>query len=145
MAEGNGILRLGKTNKRLDAAAIQQGVRKECPFRPEFYVLILPGANYNPRYRKALQNAAIRANGDESAAREDFLSRYEDPAFVVDALVAGMDGIFDSEGEPVPYTPELGLEVLSAPDNADVLQWVVNEAHSYGQFYAKAVEAEAGN
>lgn len=137
-------IRLGTSNKRLDALAIKQGVTKECPFRPGFTVTFLPAASYNPRFRKAIQNGP-RTNGDAETAAEEFLNRYDDPQFVVDALVSDMGGIYNGQGEPVTYTPELGLAILADPSNADVKEWVVNEAHHYGHFYSEGVEQDAGN
>ena len=142
MENGEADLRLGSSNRRLDATAIQQGVRKECPFRPGLFVMVLPAASYNPRYRKALQNARAKLDAGEQT---EFLSKYDSPEFVTEAFVADMDGLYDREGKPVPYTPERGLKILSAAQNADVLEWIANDAHAYGQFYTEAVEADAGN
>lgn len=139
-------MRLGNSAKRLDATAIQQGVVKECPYRDGLTVRVLPAAGFNPRFRKAIQNQAVQALSDSAeSAREAFINRYEDPAFVAKALVADMDPIYDDDGERLDYTPEIGEEVLSDPGNADVLQWIVNEALTYGQFYTDTVEAEAKN
>jgi hypothetical protein len=131
-------LRLGTSPRRLDLAAVSQGVRKECPFREGLFVMILPAATYNPRYRKAVQNARAKDDGD-------FTDRYEDAEFVVDALVADMDGLYNAAGERVPYTRERGLKILSSPNHADVRVWITNEAHQYGEFYTEQVEKDAGN
>lgn len=142
MAEETEVLRLGSTARRLDPAAIAQGVRKECPFRPGLFVLVLPAASYNPRFRKAIQaQRAAAADGTPPS----FESRYDDPQFVAEALVADVEGIYREDGTPVEYTPELGLRILEDPGNADVREWIVTEAHSYGDYYAKQVEADAGN
>lgn len=138
-------LRLGTSNRRLDEAAISQGVDKECPFRPGLVVTILPGASYNPRFRKAIQNAALKSNGDAESAKEKFLSRYDDPEFVVEALVSDMKGLYNENGNEVKYTTERGLAIFSDPANADVKEWVVTQAHQYGQFYTESVEEDAGN
>lgn len=138
-------LQLGSSARRLDPAAIAMGRRKECPFRPGFFVSILPGASYNPRFRKAIQNVRLASAGKTEEEKETrFLSRYEDPVFVVDALVADMEGIVGRSG-PVTYTAEIGLKVLSDPANADVLSWISGEAHSYGQFYTEEVQSDKGN
>lgn len=137
-------MRLGTSDKKLDAAAIRQGVTKECPFREGFTVTILPGASYNPRFRKAIQNATAAITPSHTIA-DEFTSRYEDPQFIVDALVADMGGIYGEDGEPVAYTPEIGVAILSDPGNADVKEWVVNEAHQYGSYYTKSVEQDAKN
>jgi hypothetical protein len=129
-------LRLGTTRRRLDGRAVKEGVRKECVFRPGLYVTILPGATFNPRYKAAIS----RATDDEQ-----FRSRYDDPEFVRDALVASMDGISDEDGEPVPYTPEVGLAVLADPGNADVREWIVSQSLEYTHYYNEQLEADAKN
>lgn len=150
--QGEG-LRLGATTRRLDVLAVEQGRRLECPFRPQFYVRILPAAAYNPRYKTALQAARVTEAAlaeqdpekrDEAIGRS-YLARYEDPAFVAGAFVADMEGVYRDDGSPVPYSQEVGERILRDPANADVKQWIVAEAHEWGKFYADAVAREAGN
>ncbi len=141
-------LRLGSTSRKLDAAAISQGILKEHAQHPGFKVMILPAASFNPRFREAVQNeamAGVAEGKDAKEAESSFIRRYDNPEFVVDALVADMQGIYDGDGDPVPYTREIGVQVLSDLGFADVKEWIVNTAHEYGQFYAKAVEEEAKN
>lgn len=147
------VLKLGTTGRKLDAAAVEQGLRQECPFRPGFFVSILPAASYNPRYKKAMQSArvsekAVREQDPEKRDEEigkSYLSRYEDPEFVAEAFVANMEGIFRGDGSPVPYTQELGAQILRDGGNADVMQWIVSEAHQYGKFYTDQVARDSGN
>lgn len=137
-------LQLGTTNRRLDAEAVRSGAPHDCPLRPGLTVYIRPAAMFNPSFREALQNRiqqAAEANGDGL----EHANRYQDPGFVADALVAGMEGIRDADGEEVPYTPEIGRAVLADPGNADVLEWVANQAMDFGHFYAAQVEEDEKN
>jgi hypothetical protein len=142
--------RLGTTNRRLDELAVAQGVEKECHHRPGLFVTVLPAGQFNPRFDRALRarverltkEAALK-NGD--AAAEEFSTRWRDPEFVAGALVAGMRGIYTAEGEEVAYTPELGVQVLADPGNADVLAWVTGEALDYERYYTGSVERDAKN
>lgn len=146
-------LRLGTSPRRLDLEATRQGVELECPFRPGFFVTVLPFAVYNPHFREATQKHAGRLwNGKtkedaptNGEATDMIVERSEDPRFICEALVAGMRGLYDSEGSEVEYTQERGISVLSDAANADVLNWIVGEASNYGQFYTKEVEDAAGN
>lgn len=144
-------IRLGTTTKRLDQAAVQQGVEVECPFRPDFFVTVLPGATWNPRFRVALQNQKARgwvpdgAEGAELTAAERFLRVYDDPEFIAEALVAGWRGVVGADGAEVEFDQALCVAVLSDPGNLDVREWIVNQATTYGRFYTESVEEEAGN
>lgn len=149
-------IRLGTSAKRLDPVAVEQGVTKECPYRPGLMVTLLPAASFNPRFRRAVQAGALKAAAKLNAkgstvesvqneAEQDFLSRYDDPAFVATALVADMGGLFNGDGSEVPYTVERGTAIFSDPGNADVKEWVVNQALRYGQFYVEEIEEEAKN
>lgn len=140
MADEKMRLKLGTTERRLDGGAVMKGIRTECAVRPGLFVLILPAAMYGPAYKAAIREMAEGGDFDEK-----FRDRFQDPAFVVRALVGGMDGISDENGEPVPYTPEIGLMVLSDPDNLDVLDWISTQALGVGNFYVKSVEADAKN
>ncbi len=137
-------MKLGTTNRRLDAKAITQGIEVECPMRPGFFVTILPGAMYNPRYRKAVQEDADRV-AEMAPSDAEVVNRYDSLDFVVRALVSGMRGITDDEGNPVPYSPEMAKDVLGATENSDVRDWLISEAHNYGQFYTDSVEKDAKN
>jgi len=144
------IMRLGSSPRRLDILAVEQGVEHECPLRPEFYVTVLPAGTWNPRFKRALQQRVERIserNGrpDTDAAEDEFRDRYDDPAFVLDALVLSMRGIYGPTGEERPYTHDIGLNVLADPHNADVLAWIVNQAHLYGRYYEDGLEADAKN
>lgn len=154
----NGVLVLGTGGRRLDAVAAVQGIEKECPWRSGLHVKILPAATFNPRFREAIANLqvdeaeVVRARkvvmGDDrarAAASAAFISRWERPDFAASALVGDMRGIYAADGSEVAYTEEVGLKILSDPSNADVLQWIVGEAMQIGQFYTKAVEADAKN
>lgn len=133
-------MRLGTTHRKLDRLAIEQGVEKECPERPGLFVRILPASTYNPRYRKAIQDEAMRIkDGGEADG-----NRYEDAQFVADVLVADMRGLYDGE-EEIEYTPEIGAEIFADPAHRDVLDWIVSEAMKRGQFYTEAVEKKVGN
>lgn len=137
------VLQLGTTNRRLNAQAITDGVPTPCPLRPGLTVSVLPAAMFNPRYRKALQTRIERMvaeNGDNGEP-----NRYQDPGFVADALVADMQGIRGADGSEVAYTEEIGQQVLSDPGNADVLEWVANQAMDFGHFYTAQVEEDEKN
>ncbi len=136
-------VRLGTTDRRLDVGAIETGVPVECPLRPGLTVSILPAAMFSSRFRKALQHRIEALSGANGDATE--LGRYQDPAFVVDALVSDMAGITRADGTEISYTPELGRAVLSDPGNADVLEWVANVAMDMGQFYTQQVEEDEKN
>jgi hypothetical protein len=150
-------LRLGTSGKALDATAVQQGLVKECPYRAGVTFTILPAAMWNPRFRQAVQNrlgriALQKVNGEatkvangKAAHETEYESRYDDPDFIASALVAGIDGLFNGKGNPVKYTPERAVQILSDPANWDVKEWLVNEALQWGQFYTQAVEGEAKN
>lgn len=149
-------LRLGTSNKRLDPVAVEQGVTRPCPFRPGLTITILPAASFNPRFRRAVQLGAVKAaaklksqNGNVETATEEaedeFLGRYDDPHFIVAALVADMGGLYDGEGNEVEYTTERGLQVFSDPGNADVKEWTVNQSLLYGQFYVEEVQEQRKN
>lgn len=148
---GDEALRLGNSNRKLDEAATHQGIEKECPMRPGLVVTILPGASWNPRYAKATRNWAMSATDADTPeeakeqAEEAFRDRYDDPEFVAEALVADMSGLYNAKGNEVQYTTERGIAILADPGNADVRQWIVNQAHQYGQYYTEAVEEDAGN
>lgn len=137
-------LQLGTTTRRLDVAAIEQGVEKECPDRPGLFVRILPASPYNPRYRAAIENRALRVteNGQEPPS---FVEMFDDAEFVTEALVADMRGIRDETGAEVTYTPELGAQILSAPEHQDVREWIGRESLRRGQYYTESVEDRKGN
>jgi hypothetical protein len=138
---------LGTTNRRLDTLAVEQGVERECdPLRPGLFVTILPAGTFNPRFRSAIQERVERmAERNGKGEDSDALDRYDDPAFVVQALVLSMRGIRKADGTEVEYTSEVGMRALSDPGNADVLGWIVNEAHVYTRYYTQGVEADAKN
>lgn len=144
-------LRLGATDRRLDLEAVGHGIEKECPFRPGFFVTILPGLAFNGRYQRALislgERIAAQASKKEAdgAAVQAVDDRFRDPVFVVEAVVAGMRGLFAADGSEVAYTPEVGVQVLSDPGHADVLAWIGNEAHDYARYYTDQLRADAGN
>ena len=145
-------LRLGSKDRRLDVAAMEGGVEKECTlFRPGFYVTVLPAVSFNRRYRKAMiaRNERLAAsNGKPEKADSEasyIIDMYADPEFVVDGLVAGMRGIYDVDGNEVEYTREVGLAVLADAGNADVLDWIANEARDYGRYYTDGLEDDAKN
>lgn len=154
-------LRLGTRDRRLDEAATQQG--REC-VPPDYLgldgvtVWVLPAATYNPRARRAIQNVArSMANGngrritaeDLEGDAEDLSDEVNeilyDPRFVVDALVADIDGLYNGKGNAVKYTRDRGLAILSDPGYADVLDWIVTEAKRLGKYYSETVEEDAGN
>lgn len=142
--EGTETLRLGTTSRRLDPEAVESGTERECPLRPGLTVMIRPAAMFNPHFRKALQNRVQQiadANGDGL----EYTARYQDPEFVAEALVADVRGITRADGSEVTYTPDLGRAVLSDPGNADVLEWIANEALDFGHFYTAQVEEDEKN
>ena len=135
--------RLGTTDRRLDASAIEAGGPTEWPRRPGLTVSVLPHAVFNPRFRAALHNRIERlkaANGERPET-----NRHDDPQFVAEALIADMQGIHRADGSPVEYTVEIGTQLLSDPGNADVLEWVANESMNLGHFYEAQVEEDEKN
>lgn len=152
-------IRLGATDRRLNLEAVGHGIEKECPFRPGFFVTILPGLAFNSRYQRALislgeriaaQASKKKADGaaerdSDGAAVQAVDDRFRDPLFVVEAVVAGMRGLFAADGSEVAYTPEVGIQVLADPGHADVLAWIGNEAHDYARYYTDQLRADAGN
>ena len=137
-------LQLGTTDRRLDLAAIEQGVEKECPDRPGLFVRILPASPYNPRYRAAVENRALKVT-ENGEGPPSFVEMFDDPAFVTEALVADMRGIRDGDGSEVAYTPEIGVQILSAPEHQDVREWIGRESLKRGQYYTESVEGRKGN
>lgn len=136
-------LRLGNTTRRLDAEAIEQGVTKECPVRPGLLVTYLPAATFNRRFKRALSKRPKEPGSGNT--RADFIERCGEPEVIVDGLVTNVEGVFDEKGEAVEYTPEIGLQIFSDPSNADVVEWMVSECITYGQFYTKEVIEDSGN
>lgn len=147
-------LRLGTTDRKLDAVAVQQGLTRDCPHREGLKVTILPAANFNPRFQKAVQEqlmaAALRSRAKKAEepngeANTHVWNRYEDPQFIATALVSNMDGLYGANNKKRKYTPALGAEIFADPSHWDVKQWVVNEALDLAQFYVQEVQAEAKN
>ena len=150
-------LQLGSSARKLDAVAVRQGIERECPYREGVTFTILPAAHFNPRFRRAVQNrmtlaVAKKANGlasEDGAHDETFVEeaegRYDDPEFIASALLADINGIRNEKGNPVKYTHERGVQILSDPSNWDVREWLINEALTLGQFYTDDVEAAAKN
>ncbi len=131
---------------RLDPALVEQGVEKECPFAKGLYVTILPAASWNSRWKERVRQendrVLARMRDGEQKGRADF---FGDPDFIAGTLIADMRGIYDADGEEVPYTHDLGVRIMTDPANADVREWVVIQAQRYGQFYAEEVEKDLGN
>lgn len=137
--------RLGTTDRHLDADAVDDGVRLECPLRPGLFVTITPAASYNRAYRAALSDWRERWDGSKDAKPSDDLGKwYESAEVVARGIVRDMDPIFE-DGEPVEYTPELGVEILSDRSQADVLTWIADMSVTSAHFFNRAMEADAGN
>lgn len=141
---------LGKSRDQLDPEAVETGVWREWPGprRKGLRVRIRPAARFNPHFRRAIQNRVrqfVETNGDAEDAEVDLTPRYEDAEFVVEALVADIEGICRADGSEVDYTRDIGVALLSDPANEDVLDWVSNEAHDFGHFYTVQVEEDEKN
>lgn len=146
MAETNGVIKLGKAGRRLDTDAIDKGVWKDCPYH-DIRVRIRPAASFNPRFRKAMrariEDSVERSLGED--AEGSITSWTEDAEFIVNSVVADIDGLYNGEDEPVAYTPEIGVRLLSDPGHIDVREWIVQEATSYQAFYAQTLAKRSGN
>jgi len=136
--------RLGDTGARLDLVAVQQGVEREHWHRKGLKVRVLPAGDFNPRFRNAFRDRAMEI-GDRNGSSGEVPSWTDDAAFVATAIVADMSGIYDADGNAVAYTPAVGERVLSDPENADLLAWIVSEALQHGSFYTERVEKQVGN
>lgn len=138
------ILRLGTTDRRLDVEAVTSGIEKECVFRPGLFVTFLPAATFNDRYARALiaRSERISRVEDDRAFEQGTRMDHE---LVVDGLVVAMRGIRTADGTEVPYTREVGVQVLGDPSNADVLSWVSNESRKYAAYYTDRLEDDLGN
>lgn len=141
---GDGPVRLGSSSRRLDVLAVAQGIEHECPLRPGLTVTILPAGPFNARFKRALQERVERM-AERNGSAEEGADRFSDPAFVAQALVLTMTGLYGADGSEIPYTPELGNQILADPGNADVLAWIANESMRYEHYYTKDVEADAKN
>ncbi len=155
-------LRLGTTNRRLDAVAVEQGREFPCPLRPGLTITILPAAEFNPRYVRAIRKSteAVRDLLSEAkdqdkeakkilekgAREESILGELSTAEFLVEAIVTDIKGLFNHEtGEELEYTPERGLRILSDPGHADVKNWIAMQATRFGHFYVKQTEKDLGN
>lgn len=143
-------VRLGQSPKKLDLSVVEHGVTKEAPMAPGVHFTVLPWATYNPRYRRALEKRAIRdrvngkAPSDEESEREFILRRAEDPEFIVDAVLADIEGLLNEAGNAVSYTRERGVQILSDPAWTHLREWIVGEAYRAANIYEDGV-ANAGN
>ena len=143
------MLKLGKENKRLDLEVIQRGRSVECPLRPGVAFEIRPAHVANEDYSKALRVKAyheqVEEKGEFASNAQWSMEFLSIPEVAVGALVGGITGIYDDEGAEVPYTPEIGLQVLGDPAHVDVLRWVVVEARKYADYYTQDLDADEGN
>lgn len=148
-------LKLGAKGRRLDLDVIENGLEREAPMAPGVTFRILPWGTHNPRYRKALQARAQRnaeerkaleeADDPEAAARDYLLAKQEDPEFIVDAVLADIDGLLNGNGNPVKYTRERGVRILSDPEWAHLRDWVVGVAFQAAGKYKEEVEETGKN
>lgn len=143
------MLRLGENKRDLDRDALTRGERLEVPDLPGVAVWVLAMSPKAPRVKKALTRF-MRLTGrlssgkisDEEAGLMMMEAMY-DPTFLVDAIIRDIEGIYDEKG-PVEYSREVGLKILDAPENEDVLGWLGQELSARFAKRAKELE-ETGN
>jgi hypothetical protein len=146
-------LRLGESPRPLDLDVIENGVEREAPMAPGVTFRILPWAVHNPRYKRALQEHARRDASEgkvpkgetlEEAGRDYMAARQEDPVFIVDAVLADIEGLLNEKGNPIQYTRERGIQILSDPEWAHLRDWLVGESWRIAATYKREVDA-SGN
>jgi hypothetical protein len=143
-------LRLGRKPRKLDLEVIEQGVRKEAPMAPGVFFRILPWGTHNRRYKLATQKRAARQSAEGKALDGDgdirgfMLAQQEDPEFIVDAVLADVEGLLNAKGNEVKYTRERGIAILSDPAWAHLRDWIVGESWRAAGIYQEEVE-DAGN
>ena len=147
-------MRLGNSKRKLDVDAVRDGVERECPLRAGLTVRILPAADFNPRYRKAVQTFVfdvedrIEVDSTEdlyAEARLRIAERMNNAEFLVRAIIADLGPIFDDQGNEIEYTEDVGRELFASGEHDDVVGWIGSEARRVADFYAEGVEADAGN
>lgn len=154
------VIRLGTKAKRLDLDVATNGVTRECPWAPGVHFTVLPWGTQNKRYKQALQKWAMQSRAEKNGQKggpdavdvdpeegtKRFLeSKTEDPEFIVDAVLADIDGLLNEKNNPIKYTRERGLKILSDPEWAHVRDWVVGLAMQAASTYKEDLEEEAKN
>ena len=142
-------LRLGSAPRRLDLEVVEQGVRREAPMAPGVFFRILPWGDHNKRYRVAFQRAVANGRwaGDglgENEAAEFMLGLQEEPEFIVDAVLADVEGLLNEKGNEIKYTRERGVQILADPEWAHLKRWVVMQSQVAAGIWKEEVE-HSGN
>lgn len=139
------VIRLGAQPLRLDGDVAVHGKREECPYAPGVTFHLLPWAMWNLRFKRALQKRARQIVQEEGDAVSERAQEIEaDGEFVAQAVVADIEGLLDGDGNPLPYSHERGVAILSDPGWAHITSWVVQTAQGIALTFDRGVDA-AGN
>jgi hypothetical protein len=149
-------LQLGTSPRPLDVELVDNGITLEAPMTPGVEYTITPWSNNNRRFRRAMERRfarrALSANGTtapENLDDEELLEEYEglrdDPEFVVDAVLRDIDGLLNENGNPVKYTRERGLQVLSDDNWRHLRNWICDQALMLTRRINRATEDDEGN
>jgi hypothetical protein len=155
------VLRLGEKPKLLDLDVLENGLRRECPWAPGVFFTVLPWGTQNKRYRKAMQLRAMRERAErngkarsneqpgaedlETQAAEWIDAKQKDPEFIADAVLKDIEGLLNEKGNPIKYSRERAVQILSDPACVHIRDWVVGTAHQAANTYKANVEESAKN
>jgi hypothetical protein len=115
-----------------------------CTFEGSMKFLIARSGNpaYNERLRRLreplIQN--IRARDIDPEKIEAVVREC-----IAHHVLLDWQNVEDDKGEPIRYTPEVGLKVLADPAYRDVYQFVKNMADNSALFRKAVVEVSLGN
>lgn len=141
------------SNARIDLDAERDGVWRECPILPGFWVKIASTDSQGFEAAMAKRRAPYVALEREDASapsgstpkvtdamRQDMLREV-----FADAIVKDWKGADDDSGAPVACTREEVLRVLSDPQLRDIWKWIVGEAAARENYRAQKLAASVGN
>lgn len=132
-------MRLGNPSLAIDSKAEENGRWLDCPsiwWRDANTPMriLLRGAN-SQAHQAFIRKITKGLNREQLEERAVELS-----AKIGAALVAGWEGWFDCNGEPVRYSVDMALAVLENPDNRRLLDFISRKANELETFNAERRE-----
>ncbi|MHC5053640.1 MAG: hypothetical protein ACYTKD_02860 [Planctomycetota bacterium] len=127
---------------RSDVEKEREGVWVTHPFGFEFKIARMGNAEYRKAAAALLTPELVREARVKGPGATAEAAAQQTPGLVARHILKDWRNVEGDDGEPIPYTPEVGERILSDPGYHDLLEFIEGAA-SDARNFAEAVEEES--